>query len=103
MGAPGHGVEDAPDGTFRDTCFPAQLRPRLAGTALLTHVSDQRPVERLAPAATRRHGGEGNFKLASVFAEAALSGAIANGYPVGDIEALMESRDFAKALAVAEN
>ena len=46
---------------------------------------------------------EGEFKLASVFAEAALSGAIANGYPVGDIEALMESRDFAKALADAEN
>ena len=46
---------------------------------------------------------EGQFKLASVFAEAALTGAIANGYPVGDIEALMESRDLAKALADAEN
>ena len=46
---------------------------------------------------------EREFKLASVFAEAALTGAIANGYPVGDIEALMESRDLAKALADAEN
>ena len=46
---------------------------------------------------------EGNFKLASVFAEAALSGAIANSYPVSDIEALMESRDFAKSLAATEN
>ena len=46
---------------------------------------------------------EGNYKLASVFAEAALSGAIANGYPVSDIEALMESRDFAKSLASTEN
>ena len=46
---------------------------------------------------------EGNFKLASVFAEAALSGAIANGYPVSDIEALMESRDLAGSLAATEN
>ena len=46
---------------------------------------------------------EGKFKLASVFAEAALSGAVVNGYPVGDIEALMESRDFAKELADADN
>ena len=46
---------------------------------------------------------EGNFKLASVFAEAALSGAIANGYSVSDIEALMESRDFAKSLAATQN
>ena len=45
----------------------------------------------------------GKFKLASVFAEAALSGAIANGYPVGDIEALMESRDLAQALTDTEN
>ena len=46
---------------------------------------------------------KGKFKLASVFAEAALSGAIANGYPVGDIEALMESRDLAQALTDTEN
>ena len=46
---------------------------------------------------------EKNFKLASVFAEAALSGAVANGYPVSDIEALMESRDLARSLAATEN
>ena len=46
---------------------------------------------------------EGNFKLASVFAEAALNGAIANSYPVSDIEALMESRDLARSLAATEN
>ena len=41
----------------------------------------------------------GDYRSAHVHAESALSGAIAHGYPTGDIESLIEPRDLAKSLA----
>ena len=40
-----------------------------------------------------------DYRSAYVHAESALSGAIAHGYPTGDIDSLIEARDLAKSLA----
>ena len=45
----------------------------------------------------------GEYRLAYVHAESALSGAISYGYPTKDIDLLIEFRDIAKSWADADN
>ena len=45
----------------------------------------------------------GEYRLAYVHAESALSGAISHGYPTEDIDLLIEFRDIAKSWADTEN
>ena len=45
----------------------------------------------------------GEYRLAYVHAESALSGAISHGYPTEEIDLLIEFRDIAKSWADAQN